>query len=216
MTEARLILYTKIAFILVPILILISLLWNPSNVYHKIDLNSFLAFGFEQYASLVCLFHLIHVYREWRDRAETWKKSMGKAFGYIFLLALAILIIILSGRNEFNYFIGGSMILFPFSFLFINALVALVIGFIAIKYRRNRPKLIFGVLFPFGIIFTLIGIIPALMIFIFFFMGPEAFMAPCYCPVNRKGRPADFLFKPLYKFRKDRLKKRLCLAKKST
>lgn len=213
MSQARLDYYTKIAFALAPLLIAVSLVWNPPKIYKTVDLNSILVLLYGIYALVVCAFRLAGTFREWRDEQSSWRRSFRRVYVVAFILALLMILIIVSGSNEYSFM--GLWIFFPLAFLFVFGLIAMIYGFMALPYRRNRPKLYLWVSLVSGFGFFIVGIIPVIIVFFWFFSGPEALMPPCYCPVNRKARFRDHWLAPLYQQRKEQLKKRLCSDERS-
>jgi hypothetical protein len=217
MSKERLSLYTKIACVLIPIWFLIGIWWREHpQLFKRPGFASVASLIIGLYLLMVCVFHLIDAFRKWRDQDNGWKKKL--LFLYCSVVVGTIAMIYLTAyivnADLVDYAHSFFMFFFFFSFPFVIGIASIIIGFVGLKYQHGRSKAFLISSFLVGTFFSIIGL-PAIAVFSFFIWGPESVMPPCYCPVNRRGRPRDLLLRPLYNLRKDRLRKKLCLEKGS-
>ncbi len=205
---------TIIAFLLIPVLAIVRLLYYaPRLSYGKgqIALNSVFLLLFGIYCFIVSAFHFVYVNRYWSEGNSMWKQKMGFAYLYtiLFALSLALLFGIGSGCANVDDFMQMSFLGIMFislAFLFPIGLVLLFLGFKGLTQSHNKPKSYLVITFLTSLLFSLGGVMPALAVFSFWIQGG---ISMCYCPVNRRSFKRDFLFKPLYWYRRKKLIKNL-------
>lgn len=213
---------TIIAFSLVPVLAVVrSIYAAPSLEYGNDDitLNSVFLLLFGIYCFLVSTWNLIQVQKSWKTANPEWKSKMMGAYIYIILFAIALAFLMafvtvryfdsggLSAGNRFvpEAFLAGLVFVSP-AFLFPIGVILLILALCGLKYRRTRPKSYLVATFLISGLFTFGGALPAFFVAAFWMGGG---LALCYCPVNRKSFTRNVLLKPLYNYRKNRLRRQL-------
>ncbi|MHC4259440.1 MAG: hypothetical protein ACYSTF_03365 [Planctomycetota bacterium] len=213
---------TIIAFLLVPVIAFLRLTCPAQPLAYgnqEVTLGSVLLLVFGIFCFLISTFNLLHAHKSWKAAEPDWKTETISAYLYTILFALSLAFLMMfTDYRGYDYgstllrhgvvpgaFVLGLIFVSP-AFLFPIGLVLLVLALAGLKYRNTRPKSYLIAAFVAAIVSTLGGAIPAFWVGTFWLSGG---LALCYCPVNRKTSVKNFLLRPVYSYRRRRLRKEL-------
>jgi hypothetical protein len=215
---------TIITFLLIPVIAVARLTCSPEPLPYgnqEITLASVLLLVFGFFCFFVSTFNLLGAHRSWKAANPDWKTKTMTAYVCTLLFAIAIVFLMMfTPHRDYDYgsglerhgfvpekFLAGLFLVAP-AFLCPIGLVLLVLALAGLKYTNTRPRSYLVAAFVAAALFTFGGAMPAFFVAAFWLGGG---LALCYCPVNRKTSVKNLLFKPLYAYRKRRLRRRLSI-----
>jgi hypothetical protein len=160
---------TVIAFVLIPLLAVVRLIYRAPQLdygHGEITVNSVFLLLFSIYAFFVSIFNFIRCHDSWKTGKTQWKIQLTFTYIFVFIFALSLPFLMMFQIDAFETedFIPFVFFVSP-AFLFPIGIVLFFLGFVGLENFKLRSKSYLVIIFSTSILFVLGGALSAAFVF---------------------------------------------------